>query len=179
MPTPALTIDDFKAAFQGGARQYLFYFIPTFPATLNVSPEKVTYLVRSTTAPTNTIEEIPVNWQGYDFKVAGRNTFGDLTVSFNVDKNAEIIEIFYNWMKQAHDPETNAHAENLSNYMTNQELQMIGLNGTTIFKYTLYHAWVKDVAGVGMDYGSNDISQFDVTWAYAWHKAEKVSMTNT
>lgn len=167
---PEFNIDGFKANIDNYARQYLFYYQPVFPAGVGADINKVSYMVRSTTAPTNTNEEITANWQGYDFKVAGRNTFADFTISFNVDRDVKIIQYFYDWMDIAHNPESNEHANNISDYMANQELWHLGLQGQPASKYILYHAWVKEVTGVTLDYGANDIAQFDVTFAYARHK---------
>lgn len=169
---PDINIDYFKSRFQGGMRQYMFYFKPQFPD--GGSMEDAIYLVRTTTAPENTIEEVTANWQGYDVKVAGRSTFPDFTVTFNADNDANIMKRFYRWMEAAHDPVTNQHAVVLADYMMDQTLEMLGLDGTVRLTYKLYNAWPKTVSGPSLDYSSNDLVQFDVTFAYTHHEILEV-----
>ena len=92
--SPRFDIDSYKAAFQGGARQYLFYYKPNFPTGIDgANTEIATFLVRATTLPETTTEEIMLNWQGFDFKVAGKYTYTDWTVTFNVDVHNKIQKI--------------------------------------------------------------------------------------
>lgn len=168
MPNPGISIDEFKSFFQsGGARSYMFYFLPTFPGAVAGSPNDVTYLVKSTTTPGYTIEEQETNWQGYIFKTAGKHTFDDFSVTFTVDGQAQIITLFQNWIKAAHDPMTNQHAENVNDYMATQELQLLGGNGNPIKVFRLYNAWVKTIGGLGLDYGNNDLIEIEVTFTYS------------
>ena len=166
---PGFNIENFKANFDGGARQYLFYFLPTFPGGVSAPDmEKASYLVRATSLPETTLEEIVVNWQGYDFKMAGKYTYADFTVTFNVDVNAEIRKGYENWMELIHHPETNVHSY-VSEYMITQNLQLLGYDGNPIMTYQLHNAWPKTVGAVTLEYATNDVAQFDVTFSYQWH----------
>lgn len=166
---PGFNIENFKANFEGGARQYLFYFLPTFPGEVEAPDlEQASYLVRATSLPETTLEEITVNWQGYDFKMAGKYTFADFTVTFNVDIEADIRKAYEGWMELIHHPETNVHSQ-VSAYMISQNLQLLGYDGNPIMSYELHNAWPKTVGALTLDYATSDVAQFDVTFAYQWH----------
>jgi len=167
-------IDSYRASFLGGARQYLFYYRPLFPGGIGGSTEKATYLVRSTQVPETTSEEIITNWQGFDFKFAGKPTYSDWTVTFNVDKDAEILRIFNSWARVIHDPTTNTYAEP-SLYFMDQQLELLGLDGTPITKYKLVGAWPKSVGSASIDYSSSDVLQFDVNFTYLYHVTDNVT----
>lgn len=172
---PRFDIDSYRASFQGGARQYLFYYKPMFPAGVaGTDTEKATYLVRAINLPETTSDEIMTNWQGFDFKFAGKYTYGDWTVTFNVDIDAKIQQMFMQWAQLVHDPTTNLYTPpNL--YMVDQQLELLGYDGKPIMKYKLFGAWPKSVGTATLDYSANDVVQFDMTFTYIYHISDNVS----
>lgn len=164
-------LEGFKAGFGDGARGNLFYYIPNFPAVTPSVPQ-AKFLVKSTSLPDTTLEEVTVNWQGYDFKYASKHTYSDFTVSFNVDKEAKIRLAFEDWVnKYIHDPETNKYGE-FSEYMLDQRLQLLGYSGDVIMEYTLHDAWPKAIGAISLDYATADIATFEVTFTYSYHTIE-------
>jgi hypothetical protein len=171
---PRFDVDSYRANFQGGARQYLFYFKPVFPSGLSgADTEVATYLVRTTTLPETSTEEIVVNWQGFDYKVAGKYTYADWTVTFNVDVDAKIIAMFNNWAALIHDPTTNKYTFP-NEYMVDQQVELLDLQGTPTTKYKLFGTWPKMIGNSNLDYSANDVVQFDVTFTYVYHVIDTV-----
>lgn len=170
---PNFDIESFKANFKGGAKSYLFYFLPRFPSINmeGLTDDKVTYLVRASSLPENTLEETIVNWQGFDFKLAAKNTYTDFTVTFNVDINANILKLYENWMNLIHDPVTNNFGA-IDDYMVDQKIRLLDYNGNKLVDYKLYNAWPKTIAAVTLDYSSTDTAQFDLTFSYTHHTRE-------
>jgi hypothetical protein len=170
---PTIDIDSYRGAFTGGAKSYMFYYRPSFPGGFG-DTEQSTYLVRATTMPETAIEEITTNWQGQDFKFAGKYTFSDWSVTFNCDAKATIYKSFGNWMNLVHDPTSNSHS--LPNeYMVSQNLEMLGPDGSPIQRLFLYKAWPKNIGPITLDYSQNDVSTFDVTYSYIYHAMEGVN----
>lgn len=161
-------VDSYRANFQGGARAYLFYYKPLFPNAVAGNTDKATYLVRATSLPETTIDEIPLAWQGFDFKVAGKYTYTDWTVTFNCDADADVQKYFHNWMSIIHDPTTNIYTSPRDT-MVDQQLELLGLDGKPIMKYKLYAAWPKVIGNSSLDYANNEVVQFDITFAYVYH----------
>ena len=170
---PRFDIDSYRASFQGGARQYLFYVKPVFPAGIpGADTELATYLVRTSSLPETMTEEITTQWQGFDYKQPGKFTFSDWNITFNVDLKANIQTMFMNWIVATHDPTTNMY-QLPSNLMSDQQLELLGIDSKPILKYKLIAAWPKAMTAVTLDYGSNDVAQFDVTFAYIYHVTDK------
>lgn len=165
---PGFNIDSYRANFKSGARQYLFYFRPMFPSVIAGATETSTYLVRATSIPETTTEEIVTNWQGFDFKQSGKYTYTDWTVTFNVDNNAVIYNYYMTYLNYIHDPTTNI-SKTHANYFIDQQLDLLDLSGNKVMKVKLIGSWVKSVAAATLDYSSNDILQFDVTYSYLYH----------
>lgn len=161
-------IDSYRSHFQGGARSYLFYYKPMFPSSVGADVDSATYLVRSTSLPETSIDEIALAWQGFDFKVAGKYTYSDWTVTFNVDADAKIQKNFQQWMSLIHDPTTNVYS-NTADYMMDQQIDLLSLTGQPIMKYKLFACWPKSLGNISLDYSNNEVAQFDVTFAYLYH----------
>lgn len=166
-------IDSYRGNFQGGARSYLFYYKPLFPGEIGGNTDKATYLVRTTSLPETSIDEIPLAWQGFDFKVAGKYTYSDWTVTFNCDADANILSTFHSWMRLIHDPTSNKYSLP-SIYMQDQQLELLSLVGDPIAKYKLYGCWPKSIGNSSLDYAQNDVVQFDITFCYIYHVVDRV-----
>ena len=169
---PRFDIDSYRGNFQGGARAYLFYHKPVFPTSIGGDTDMATYLVRSTSLPETSIDEITLAWQGFDFKVAGKYTYADWTVTFNCDAEANIQKHYHNWLSLIHDPTTTMYASPV-NYMVDQQVELLGITGEAITKYKLFACWPKMVGNATLDYTQNDVVQFDVTFAYLYHVTDK------
>lgn len=171
MPDDRFNLDSYIAHFKGGARGYLFYYTPAFPSGVSndiVGRSTPTYLVRAATLPGSDLEEIMTNWQGYDYKFAGKYTFADWTVTFNVDRYAKILAVFKEWQRLIIDPTSNMHnAPDV--YMEDQRISLVGGDGYPLTTYILKDAWPKSVADIALDYSAVDVAQFDVTFSYQIH----------
>ena len=128
----------------------------------------MTYLVKSTTLPSESFEEKQIDWQGSVFKVAGDRTYDDWTVTFNIDNQGLILEKFTKWQNMIQNPRTNARASS-NEYMADQAVHLIDYTGNSIKGYKLYGAWPKSVSQVALDYSANEIAQLEVTFSYQYH----------
>lgn len=173
MPNSEFSIDTFRTNFQTGARSYMFVYEPQWPtvipATYPMSVTNAKYLVRSSSLPSSSFDELLVSWQGFDFKQAGKRMYNDFTVSFNVDLKAGIRKNFLAWQDLILDPKTNAHAMP-DQYFRDQTITLLGLdfdvNG--ILTYDFKYAWPKDVGDLTLDYTNSEMAMFDVTFAFTY-----------
>lgn len=172
----AFNIEAFKARFGDGAKSSLFYYQPQWPAIdFDVNQQDAIYLVKTAQMPSTALEEVVLNWQGFDWKFPGKHTYTDVVITFNVDLDAKIRNTFEKWSNLAHNPVTNFYATH-DQYMVDQRLQMIGYEGQVILEFVLHDAWPKEVSQITMDYASTEIATFDVTFTYSYHE---LSFTET
>jgi hypothetical protein len=171
-------LDTFKSNFQGGARSYLFMFSPQFPAGVSSIPAapETKYLVRATSVPESTTEEIIVNWQGADRKLAGKQTFADWTITFNVDMQSTVRVAYEEWIKSIHNVDGDHKYGYPVDYEMTQNLWMLNYDGSEhILDIELVDAFPKSVSAITLDYSAMDIAQFDVTFGYLYHRITKAS----
>jgi len=171
VPTASeLNIDAFKTNFETGARSYLFYYQPNFPLTKMDSSR---FLIKTATLPSSTIDENIVAWQGFDAKFAGKRTYNNLSVTFNVDVNAQIRRIFLQWQDLILNPKTNRHAMP-NEYFRDQELYLLNPKDfTTSIKYRLKYAWPSTIGDLQLDHSqTSEFASFDVEFAYTYFEYE-------
>lgn len=161
------SIDDFKSNYMDLSRQYLFLVKLDNPYG-GMSTQDSQYLVQSSSLPENTIDPIEINWQGMVFPVGSTHTFSDWTITFRLDKPAELRRSLLTWMKKVHDPETNVHGSP-TDYMQDQEVEQLDVEGNPVMTIKLIDAWPVTVGAVEFDYGTKEISTFDVTLRYTYH----------
>lgn len=175
---PGFDITSFMGKFDGGARSYLFYWVPAFPAgvgsTLSVT-EDIPYLVRAASLPEDTVDELIVNWQGADFKMAGRRTFTDWTITVNCDRKAQIRQDLHKWVEAIHNLPSNIYGEPketgslTTGYFVDQNLQMLEYDGSLTKTLHLVGSWLKSIGPITLDYSAQDVAYFDVTFTYQYH----------
>jgi len=181
-------IDSFKQNFETGARAYLFEYSPTFPTgtggfttgltsilgggVSSIGDTNAMYLVKTAVLPSSSFEEILTPWQGFDYKSPGKRNYNNFTVTFNVDRYANIRKAFLAWQDLMLDPKTNSHALP-SAVFKDQTIHLLGLDLTYILTYTLKHAWPMEVGDLQLDYSqTGDFATFDVTFSYTYFETK-------
>ena len=170
---PGFDIESFRAKFQAGARGYLFYVKPIFPLSVpGADTDQAIYLVRSASLPEATNEEILIQWQGFDYKMAGKRTYATWEITFNIDQDANLLQWYHEWSRVILDPTTNIHGSPID-YMVDQQVELLGLDGEPILKYKMVGAWPSSVGAVTLDYGTADVAQFPVTFTYQYFVVDR------
>lgn len=191
-------IDSYKTKFTGGVKQYLFYALFDFPDDIKLgntdfvssllkplgygsSNNVLPYLVRSTSLPDSSFEEILIPYPGLPIKMAGSRSFGDWNVSFNVDAEGTLLHYFNGWHEIMYDTTRNLPgSKNI--YAKTHSLYILDNNGVATECIKLYNAWPKVIGQVGFDYSSSDIATIDITFSYDYYtitREQGTSPTNT
>ena len=170
----SFNIEAFKANFGDGAKSSLFYYTPQWPADLAapITEQQTIYLVKTAQMPSTAMDEVTINWQGFDWKFAGKHTYTDVTITFNVDLEAKVRLLFEQWSNLIHNPNTNFYSTH-NVHMKDQRLQMVGYEGKTILEFLLHDAWPKEVGQIAVDYSSTEVATFDVTFTYSYHELSR------
>jgi hypothetical protein len=126
------------------------------------------YFVRSTTLPESTVEETSTFFCGSQYKQSSVRRSQDWMVSFLVNDDASIIRKFWDWHLILHNPETGVYGKP-EDYMVDQKVQLLGLDGTAICTYKLINAWPKSIGPVDLDYSTNEFATIDITFSYQYH----------
>ena len=177
-------LESFASNFKGGARAYLFVWIPTL-VELGASTR---YMCKSTSMPESTVEELTTYWQGAQYKVAGARRFSDWTLTVHCDPGASIRNAFELWMHEAHAmmPYGQQYGvpvnidklitEGRLGYLRHQGLAMLDGEGSPTTGVVLFNSWPKTVGQIALDYGTQEVASFEVTLSYMYHLVVPLSL---
>ena len=168
-------LDDMIGKYKDFARGYLFYVKVDTGTVAGVSllPDHP-YLVSSAKLPAQTIEAIPVPWQGQEYKLGGTSTFEAFDITFKSDVAQELRRNFLVWMNAIHNPVSNEHGLP-GNYFGQVDLTQLNGQGGPVMSYSLVNAFPTAIGEVSLDYSTKEISTFNVTFTYQYHVMEGIS----
>ena len=165
------SLTTFATNFRGGARAYLFEMFITPPEGVALLGYETRYFVKSTALPGSDINEIAVNWMGAEWKIPAVVRFHDWTVSFNVDRDFKLIKEFDIWRRKISDINAEKAAEMVhgspGSILGDARIKLLSYGtDSTDFYGTVYNMWPKSIGDAALDYSSQDIMTFDVTFSY-------------
>ena len=182
MGITGFNIDQFKAVFEGGARAYLFTWVPTL---LEIGWNS-RYLVRSASMPESTVTERTAYWQGMKYTVGGSREFADWMITVYCDEGSSIRSAFELWMHQIHmvipeeqwygSPTTFNPFRGNYGYLRDQGLLMLDGEGYPTTGVYLANSWPKNISAISLDYSTQEIASFEVTLSYMYHVIVPMSL---
>ena len=180
------SIDNFINEFAGGAKSFLFVWEPEIRKAdgsllAPMTAQKRRYLVKSSSFPASSVEEINVELQGVNFKMGGKRSYEDWNIQLNVDVDGKIRYELEEWMNAIHKvSDTENKHFYLDRYTSTQRFKILkgdGNFGDPLLEIILYNAWPKSIGSIALDYSSTDFAQFDLTFAYQYHVIKEPVMT--
>jgi hypothetical protein len=157
------------------ARAYHFnWFVPPlliYAASVALDAD-IKYLIKATSIPESTVEEIPAYWKGVEYKVGGSRRYTDWTVTLLCDKKSNIRMLMEAWMSGINNVVgsiVNVSPKIYANPVQSSIFEMLNTQGESTLKLFLYGIWPKNIGPITLDHSSQDFAQFDVTFSYLYH----------
>jgi hypothetical protein len=123
-----------------------------------------------------------VQLPGTNFSTTQNRTFGefrdapyeklyeDITMSFYVDKDMQVKNLFDLWQEHMYNPQTRTF-NYYNNYVTDIRIKVQDVSDKTHYYVTLYECYPKSIGAVQLDYASRDVMKLSVSIAYKWFDA--------
>ena len=185
------TISNLKGALTGhGARANLFEITLSLPDNTSVSvtggspaatttvsslPTGHSFWVKAGQVPGSTVGILPVNHGGRVMKIPGLRTFDDWTCTVINDKDAQIKKLMIAWMiKMSGAPagtrSTSATTtEGKAGYLSEDiKIAQYSPSGLKKQEYTIHKAWPNAIADTPVDWGTDGLQEFTLTFSYDW-----------
>lgn len=127
-----------------------------------------------------------VQLPGSNFSTVQNRTFGEfrevpyeriydnITMSFYVDTEMKVKELFDNWQNLISNPQTRTY-NYYNNYITNMVIEVQDINDKTRYSVTLWECYPKTISSIQLDYNSKDIMKISVGMQYKYWTAEPVT----
>ena len=167
----AFTVTDFKTnlvAGGGGARPSLFKIDINSDHTGLSFSDSANILVKAASLPANNIAPLPVNYGGRAYKLNGFRTFDPWTTTVINDENMEVRQKIMEWMRilsgEFDGKRDAAHARTFMD--GDATVTQVSVTGEDLHTYKFYNLWPTELAEVPLDWASDAIQEYTVTWAY-------------
>ena len=176
----AFSIDTFTAKLKaGGALASLF----EAELTTSKGPQQQSsiadfkFLCKSTTLPGDTIETATVTYMGRGINIPANRAAATWETTIYNDEGMEIRNNLESWMEQLNSHKTNVRAAamtQIQSYTGTLKVKTFAKAGSTITKsYEFIDAWPSTIAPIPVDWDTNDIQTYDVTWEYSYWRSSK------
>jgi|LWDU01.1.fsa_nt_gi hypothetical protein len=175
-------IESFKSNLTGGgARANHFKVIMTFPSLANAGAagEEFTYLCKSASLPTSTIQEVEVPYRGRILKLAGDRTYDNWETNIINDTDFNIRNAIEGWMDAFE--RTIAEGDNTMDpaaYQSSAIVHQLDRQSKTIKTYKFFGLWPSVCGEIALDYDqATAVEEFPVTWTYNYFTSDKPTVT--
>ena len=169
----AFKVTDFKSNLVsggGGARPSLFKIDVNGEGDASgfSFSDSANILVKAAALPANNIAALPVNYGGRAYKLNGFRTFDNWTTTVINDDNMEVRQKIMQWMRVMSGAFDGTRDASFSKTFAagNATVTQISVDGTDLHTYKFYGLWPTELAEVPLDWASDAIQEFTVTWAY-------------
>jgi hypothetical protein len=171
---PGFNINEFQGAlFGGGARPSLFRVEIQNPVA-PISNLKTPFMVQSAQIPEATLNVVQTNYFGRQIKFAGNRTFADWTVSIINDEDFLIRDGMEKWSNAINGLRSNLRSFSLATtaqYKTNATVTQFSKTGLPLRTYNFIGLFPVSVGAIPLDWGTDEIERFDVTFSYDYWEA--------
>ena len=191
----AFTVSSFKSNLEqggGGARPALYKISINHSSNAQqsfTSSEEI--LVKAASIPPANIAPLTVNYAGRAYKWSGFRTFDPWTTTIINDENFSIRNKIMEWMRTLSGkldgtrdtdygrPTKTAGVTGGPYKEGYARVIQVGTDGEDKQKYQFYNLWPTELAEIPLDWASDMIQEYTVTWAYDyWSHGTVTSPTN-
>ena len=187
----AFTVSNFKSALSkagGGARPALFKVTLDHSVYTGESLSATeTILVKAASIPPANIAPLAVNYHGRAYKWTGMRTFDNWTTTILNDESFSIRNKISEWMRdisgKMNGERSNSFGDPTSTGGTyldgNATVTQLTTAGDDAQTYKFYNLWPTELSEIAVDWSSDMIQEYTVTWCYDyWSSGTGSNSTN-
>ena len=177
----SFSIDTFTAKLKGGGA-----LASLFEAELTASKgtefqsatDDFKFLCKATSLPGDTIDVSPITYMGRQINIPSNRAAVQWTTTVYNDEGMEIRNNIESWMEQLNSHKTNVRAAamtQIQSYTGTLKVKTFGKASSSVIKksYEFIDAWPSAVGEITVDWETNDIQTYDVTWEFSyWRSAQ-------
>jgi hypothetical protein len=171
------SIQDFVAQVKSGAlaRQNRFAILFTPPSGVNPqSLQKVLLFCDTVQLPGVNFSTIQNRTYGEFREVPYEKLFDTVNMTFYVDNDLKVKELFDRWVDTVQNPVTR-NFNYYNRYTTDMVIEVQDINDNTRYELTLYECYPKAIGSISLDQASKEIMRLPITMQYKYWKASPVS----
>jgi len=182
----AFSIDTFTSKLTaGGALASLFQAeISEFKGNwTGDAKDNFSFLCKASNFPTSSIDVTDINYMGRPFRIPGNRAAQDWTTTVYNDEGFEIRNALENWMEQISSHTSNKRQSGMSainSYTGTMNIKQLKKEGGIAGKnYIFTQIWPYTLAEITVDWDTNEIQTYDVTWAFTYWTSAAAGINRT
>ncbi len=160
----------------GGARPSLFKIGITDSSGSYSLTATESILVKAGAIPAANIAPLPINYAGRAYKMSGFRTYDNWSTTILNDEGFSIRNKIMDWMyRLSGDADGGRYpAYGMTNTPGEGTITQVGVDGTDKQSYKFYNMWPTELSEIALDWSSDAVEEYTVTWAYDyWSHGKK------
>ena len=169
----AFGVTEFKSnlygtASGGGARPSLFKIGITDSSGSYSLTSAESILVKAGAIPAANIAPLPINYAGRAYKMSGFRTYDNWSTTIINDESFSIRNKIMKWMYRLSGGPDGKRDSTLGMTNTPGEgtITQVGVDGLDKQSYKFYNMWPTELSEIALDWSSDAVEEYTVTWAY-------------
>jgi hypothetical protein len=170
-------IQEFIAQVKSGGMAKTNRYAVLFTPPSGVSPaslQKILLFCDQIQLPGSNFSTVQNRVFGEFREVPYERIYDNITMSFYVDTEMKVKELFDNWQNVISNPQTRSY-NYYNNYITNMVIEVQDLNDNTRYAVTLWECYPKTVGSIQLDYNSKEVMRVSIGMQYKYWTAEPIS----
>jgi hypothetical protein len=170
----------------GGALQSLFNVTITQPTTLTGTGitggvADYQYMTKGATFPESTITATPISYMGREIQIPGNRESTQWTNTVYNDEDFLVRNMLTDWMEKINSWSNNNRAANWDAHsayvgtLIVSGFKKTSVDLTAAQSYTFQNCWPSSVGEITLDWETNEIQEYEVTWEYGWWEVTKAT----
>ena len=152
----------------GGARPALFKIGITDSSGSYSLSSTENILVKAGAIPAANIAPLPINYAGRAYKMSGFRTYDNWSTTILNDEDFSIRNKIMDWMYRLSGDADGMRSTALGMTDTPGEgtITQVGVDGLDKSSYKFYNMWPTELSEIALDWSSDAVEEYTVTWAY-------------
>ena len=157
----------------GGALQSLFNVTIVVPDGSTPGMADYQYMAKAATFPESTITATPISYMGREVQIPGNRESVQWTNTVYNDEDFLVRNMLTDWMEKLNSGSSNTRSSKMlthASYTGSLQVSGFGKSGLekAIQAYKFHYAWPSSVGEITLDWETNEIQEYEVTWEYAY-----------
>ena len=175
----SFSIDSFTSKLKGGGALASLFEAELITTKGPQQPSSIAdfkFLCKATTLPGDTIDVATVTYMGRGINIPSNRAAVQWTTTVYNDEGMEVRNNVESWMEQLNSHKTNVRASamtQIQSYTGTLKVKTFGKASSTVLKksYEFIDAWPSAVGEITVDWETNDIQTYDITWEFSYWRS--------
>lgn len=170
-------LTSFMSNFRDGVRPNRFRVTLNYPTLVGTPARRSEFIVKGAALPASTLGEIPVFYQGRQYKIPGDRVFEDWNVTMYNTTDFDHRNALISWSNAINAYRANvASTDDPLELFVQAQVEQLSISDQVLTTNVFYNLWPKLIGEIALDFATNDaIEEYPVTFSYSHFEVPNVT----